>query len=88
MRAFTPPTSTRSCSQKAKEGIFPLDRMQEYTENYIAAGGKRSFSEYYTAKYGGALFSDALTKNVVFSQHNLVTDRSFAEFNVILCRNV
>ena len=74
--------------QKAKEGIFPLDRMQEYTENYIAAGGKRAFSDYYLAKYGGALFDDALTRNVVFSLHNLVTDRSFAEFNVILCRNV
>ena len=73
---------------KAKEGIFPIDRMQEYTENYIAAGGKRAFSDYYTAKYGGALFSPSLTKNVVFSLHNLVTDRSFAEFNVILCRNV
>jgi chemotaxis protein methyltransferase CheR len=74
--------------QKAREGIFPLDRMQEYTENYIAAGGRRAFSDYYLAKYGGALFSPALTKNVVFSLHNLVTDRSFAEFNVILCRNV
>ena len=30
---------------RAKAGIFPLDRMQEYTENYIRAGGKRSFSE-------------------------------------------
>lgn len=74
--------------QKAKTGIFPIDRMQEYTENYIAAGGTRSFSDYYIAKYGGALFSPSLTKNVVFSQHNLVTDRSFSEFNVILCRNV
>lgn len=74
--------------QKAKSGIFPIERMQEYTENYIAAGGKISFSDYYTAKYDGALFSPALTKNVVFSQHNLVTDRSFSEFNVILCRNV
>jgi chemotaxis protein methyltransferase CheR len=74
--------------QKAKEGIFPLDRMQEYTENYIAAGGKRAFSDYYLAKYGGALFDDSLRRNVVFSLHNLVTDRSFAEFNVILCRNV
>src|SRR5665811_68221 len=74
--------------QKAKAGIFPIERMQEYTENYIAAGGKRSFSDYYVAKYGGALFSPGLTKNVVFSQHNLVTDRSFSEFNVILCRNV
>jgi chemotaxis protein methyltransferase CheR len=74
--------------QQARRGIFPLDRMQEYTENYIRAGGTRSFSEYYTAKYDGALFDQRLTRNVVFAQHNLVTDRSFAEFNVIFCRNV
>ena len=74
--------------QQAKAGIFQLERMQEYTENYIRAGGKRSFSEYYTAKYDGALFTPALRQNVVFSQHNLVTDRSFSEFNVVLCRNV
>lgn len=74
--------------QRAKQGIFPLDRMQEYTENYLRAGGKHSFSEYYTAKYDGALFSPALTRNIVFSQHNLVTDRSFSEFHVIFCRNV
>jgi chemotaxis protein methyltransferase CheR len=73
---------------RAKSGIFPLDRMQEYTENYIKAGGTRSFSEYYTAKYDGALFTQELLRNVVFSQHNLVTDRSFAECTVILCRNV
>lgn len=73
---------------QAKGGIFPLNRMQEYTENYIRAGGKRSFSEYYTAKYDGALFSPSLTRSVVFSQHNLVTDHSFSEFNVIFCRNV
>jgi chemotaxis protein methyltransferase CheR len=74
--------------QRARDGIFPLTRMQEYTENYIRAGGTRSFSEYYTAKYDGALFSPSLTRNVVFSQHNLVTDRSFSEFNVVFCRNV
>ena len=74
--------------QQARAGIFPLNRMQEYTENYIRAGGKKSFSEYYTAMYDGALFSPSLTRSVVFSQHNLVTDRSFSEFNVIFCRNV
>jgi chemotaxis protein methyltransferase CheR len=74
--------------QRARQGIFPLDRMQEYTENYLRAGGTRSFSEYYTAKYDGALFTPTLTRNIVFSQHNLVTDRSFSEFHVIFCRNV
>jgi chemotaxis protein methyltransferase CheR len=74
--------------QRARQGIFPLDRMQEYTDNYMRAGGRRSFSEYYTAKYDGALFSPSLVRNIVFSQHNLVTDRSFSEFHVIFCRNV
>jgi chemotaxis protein methyltransferase CheR len=74
--------------QRARAGIFPLEKMKEYTENYLKAGGTRSFSEYYTAMYDGALFNTSLTKNVVFSQHNLVTDGSFAEFHVILCRNV
>jgi len=74
--------------QRARSGIFPLEKMQDYTQNYLRAGGKRSFSEYYTAMYDGALFHSTLTRNVVFSQHNLVTDGSFAEFNVILCRNV
>jgi chemotaxis protein methyltransferase CheR len=72
----------------AKSGIYPIQKMQEYTENYVKAGGTSSFSNYYTAKYDAAMFNSALTRNVVFSQHNLVTDRSFAEFHVILCRNV
>jgi chemotaxis protein methyltransferase CheR len=73
---------------RAREGVFPLEKMQEYTENYIRAGGKRSFSEYYLAKYEGALFDRTLTDNVVWAPHNLVQDRGFNMFNVILCRNV
>jgi chemotaxis protein methyltransferase CheR len=74
--------------ERAREGVFPLDRMREYTENYIRAGGKRAFSEYYLAKYEGALFDRSLTESVVWAPHNLVQDRSFNTFNVILCRNV
>ncbi|HEX8391397.1 MAG TPA: protein-glutamate O-methyltransferase CheR [Longimicrobium sp.] len=74
--------------QRARAGIFSLEKMQEYTQNYLRAGGTSSFSEYYTAMYDGALFNTTLTRNVVFSQHNLVTDGSFSEFNVIICRNV
>jgi chemotaxis protein methyltransferase CheR len=74
--------------RRAKAGIFALSQMQEYTRNYIKAGGKASFSEYYTAQYDNAIFRKALIQNAVFSQHNLVTDESFNEFNVIICRNV
>jgi chemotaxis protein methyltransferase CheR len=73
---------------KARDGVFPLDKMREYTENYIRAGGKRSFSAYYLAKYEGALFDRTLCENVVWAQHNLVQDSAFQQFNVILCRNV
>jgi chemotaxis protein methyltransferase CheR len=73
---------------RARRGVFPLEKMREYTQNYIHAGGERAFSEYYVAKYDGAQFQRSLVENVVFAQHNLVSDRSFNEFNVIVCRNV
>jgi chemotaxis protein methyltransferase CheR len=74
--------------QRAKDGIFPLNTMQENTANYIAAGGHGTFSGYYTARYDYAMFRPSLRENVVFAQHNLVTDASFNHFNVIFCRNV
>jgi chemotaxis protein methyltransferase CheR len=77
-----------SVLERARAGVFPLDKMQEYTQNYIKAGGVRAFSEYYLAAYDGAQFQHSLVENVVFAQHNLVSDRSFNEFNVIVCRNV
>jgi chemotaxis protein methyltransferase CheR len=77
-----------SVLDRARAGVFPLDKMREYTENYIKAGGQRAFSEYYLAKYDGAQFQRSLVENVVFAQHNLVSDRSFNEFNVVVCRNV
>ena len=72
----------------ARRGVFPLDKMQEYTQNYIRAGGTRSFSEYYVARYDGARFSRALVDGVVFAQHNLASDAVFNEFHLIACRNV
>lgn len=74
--------------RQAREGIFPAELMQKYTQNYIQAGGTRSFSEYYTARYDFALLRPSLAQNIVFSQHNLVSDGAFNEFNVVLCRNV
>src|SRR6185312_13420275 len=73
---------------QARAGVFPLDKMREYTENYIRAGGTRAVSEYYLARDEGALFDLTLTENVVWAPHNLVQDGAFNTFNVILCRNV
>ncbi|MCP4994006.1 MAG: protein-glutamate O-methyltransferase CheR, partial [Gammaproteobacteria bacterium] len=73
---------------QAQRGIFPLKQMQAYTQNHLAAGGIGSFSDYYTAKYDHAIFRPWLRENIVFSQHNLTTDGTFNEFNIIFCRNV
>jgi chemotaxis protein methyltransferase CheR len=72
----------------AKKGLFPLRTIQQYAENYRIASGKNDFSDYYTANYGYAKFSDELIDRMIFSQHNLVIDGSFNEFDLILCRNV
>src|SRR5437588_3206464 len=69
---------------KAKTGIFPLALLQEYTANYQRAGGVRGFSEYYTANYDHVIFESSLNENIVFAQHNLVTDSSFNEFHGVI----
>lgn len=74
--------------QQAKEGVYDIGRMQQYTKNYMEAGGTRAFSEYYTAKYNSVILQPYLRKNIIFAEHNLATDTSFNEFNVIFCRNV
>jgi chemotaxis protein methyltransferase CheR len=74
--------------EKARSGIFSLSAMRQYSENYIAAGGRNDFSAYYTAGYDRAIFQEFLKKKIVWSTHNLVSDSSFNEFQLILCRNV
>jgi len=74
--------------RRARDGIFPMAVMREYTNNYHRAGGTNDFSDYYTARYDSVIFDSSLRRNVVFSEHNLATDSSFNEFQVIMCRNV
>src|SRR5262249_48120615 len=74
--------------EKLRKGIFPLRFMKQFSENYILSGGKNDFSKYYTAKYEWAKFDERLNRKVIISTHNLVSDRSFNEFQLIFCRNV
>ena len=72
----------------ARDGIYPLHYLQEYSKNYQKSGGVTSFSEYYLAKYNNAIIDSKLKENIIFAAHNLVSDSTFNEFNLILCRNV
>jgi len=74
--------------EKAKEGIYPLKDMQQYTLNYQKAGGTRSFADYYHAQYESAIMNQSLKRNITFASHNLATDGVFSEMHLIFCRNV
>ncbi|MFC0211571.1 CheR family methyltransferase [Paenibacillus chartarius] len=78
----------RKVVEQAAAGRVPLLKMQQNTKNYLASGGKRAFSEYYSVRGDEAVLHPFLSENLVFSQHNLVTDHSFNEFHLIVCRNV
>lgn len=73
---------------QAKEGIFSNDMIKEYTLNYQLSGGLESFSNYYTADAEHVIMNKGLKKNIVWANHNLVTDSMFAEVHLVLCRNV
>ncbi|VTU24909.1 chemotaxis methyltransferase CheR [Variovorax sp. SRS16] len=74
--------------EKARQGIFPLEAVRGYTANYQRAGGRRAFSDYYTAAYDAARFDPALCADVIFADHSLATDSVFAETQLVSCRNV
>lgn len=73
---------------RAKDGIFSNKMIKDYTTNYQLSGGKESFSSYYTSSYDNVIMNQSLKKNIVWANHNLVTDSVFAEVHLILCRNV
>ena len=74
--------------QKAQSGVYELDRIAGFSANHRSSGSKTSLSDYYTAAYGAALFDKSLREHVVFSDHSLATDSSFAEVQLVSCRNV
>ena len=77
-----------SVLEKARAGVFPIQQMKLYTENYILSGGKKEFSDYYTANYDIVKFDSSLKEKLILSTHNLVSDSSFNSFQLIICRNV
>lgn len=74
--------------KKAEAGIYQIKDIQKFTVNYQKSGGKKEFSDYYTAAYDSAVFNSSLKKNITFTDHSLATDSVFSEVQFISCRNV
>ncbi|MBF0100563.1 MAG: protein-glutamate O-methyltransferase CheR [Desulfobacterales bacterium] len=74
--------------EKAKQGIYPIEHIKQYTVNYQKSGGKCSFGDYYHADDRYVIIHRGLKENIVFANHNLATDSVFAEVMLVCCRNV
>ncbi len=72
----------------ARNGVYKISDMKEATRNYQQAGGKKSFSEYYHAKYDAAAMDGSLKERITFANHNLSADGEFGEMHIVFCRNV
>lgn len=74
--------------QRARESIYPARDARLYSQNYLAAGGQHSLSDYYHARYDFIKLDQRLQRNVTFLNHNLACDGVFCEAHLVLCRNV
>ncbi|UZD56394.1 CheR family methyltransferase [Caldimonas aquatica] len=72
----------------AEAGVYPLERMAQFSANYRRAGGKRSLADYYSTGYNAAVFDRRLRRRVLFADHSLATDQVFSEVHLVSCRNV
>lgn len=73
---------------RAAKGVYSIDRIKQYSANYISAGGLSTLSDYYYADYDSVIMDSTLRKNVIFANHNLATDGVFSEMHLVFCRNV
>jgi len=73
---------------RARSGIFPLDRLKQFTLNHRESGGKGSLSDHYHAAHDHAVMSSRLRSRITFADHSLATDSAFSEVQLISCRNV
>jgi chemotaxis protein methyltransferase CheR len=79
--------SSRAVEQ-AREGIYPASQAELFSDNYRKSGGTGRLADYYSFAYGRVAVHDRLKRNVVFFQHDLVSDYALGEMQVIFCRNV
>jgi chemotaxis protein methyltransferase CheR len=73
---------------RARAGVYPANQLPGWEVRYQQAGGRACLADWARLGPEGVTFDAALRENVVFGQHDLATDRSFNEFNVVVCRNV
>ena len=60
--------------------------LPEYQENYMKSGGTARLADHFDIEGKRAVLKAHLRSRITWAQYNLVTDASFNEFHLILCR--
>lgn len=68
------------------DASIPMERMEEYQENYLKSGGTANLADFFDVRGKRAVLQAHLRSRITWAQYNLVTDASFNEFQLILCR--
>lgn len=74
--------------EQTREGVYLDSMLVPFAKNYREAGGERDFDGYFSRAYGRISVRPGLTKNVHVFQHDLTSDHSLGEMQLIFCRNV
>lgn len=73
---------------RARQGTYAGESVAALASNYARSGGTRDLSEYHASGYDCIAMKERLRRNIMFMQHDLVSDHVFGEMHVIFCRNV
>lgn len=74
--------------EQAETGVYDIERVRAFSENYFASGGKASLADYTSSAADRAAMVPMLRRRILFSDHSLATDAAFAEVQLVSCRNV
>ena len=74
--------------ESARQGIYPLRKMELNNRNYSSFKGSDSLSNYYKVKKEQVQMDARLRAQIEFKTHDLVQEDSIGNFHLVVCRNV
>ena len=74
--------------EEAKNGIFSKEVYTLAKENFAKLELDDDLDNYFEIYDNFVIANENIRKKILFFQHNLVTDGSFNEFDIIICKNV
>ncbi|UGQ49007.1 CheR family methyltransferase [Massilia endophytica] len=72
--------------EEAAQAVIPAEKLPQCQRNYEMAGGTGNLADYFQIEGKDAVLLPKLRNRITWAQYNLVTDASFNEFQLIVCR--